>query len=101
MRVNGPENNELLRQAEAYQSVKQKNIEDESVKEAQKYQYSQEQKITISNEAKSLHNFIPKMEEIPDIREDKVAELKARIDSGNYEISGEKIAEKMLDKFGI
>ena len=34
--------------------------------------------------------------ETPDVREDKVAELKARIASGKYEINSENIADGML-----
>jgi negative regulator of flagellin synthesis FlgM len=36
------------------------------------------------------------LESIPDVREDKVAELKEQVESGTYEIDAEKIAEKML-----
>jgi anti-sigma28 factor (negative regulator of flagellin synthesis) len=32
----------------------------------------------------------------PDVRADKVAELKARIQSGNYDFSGESIAQAIL-----
>ena len=35
----------------------------------------------------------------PEIREDKVAELKARIDSGQYKIDHDAVAGKMVDEF--
>jgi len=35
----------------------------------------------------------------PDVREDKVAELKERIESGNYEIDHQAVADKMVDSF--
>jgi len=35
----------------------------------------------------------------PDVREDKVAEIKARIESGNYEIDHQAVADKMVDSF--
>jgi len=101
MKVNGGESNELIRQAEMYQSVKTKSIEEENVKQAEKNQYNLSQKLTISDEAKKLHEIVPKLDEIPDIREDKVAEIKKQIDEGTYKISGEKVAEKILKNFGI
>ena len=35
----------------------------------------------------------------PDVREDKVAALKAAIKNGTYEVSGEDFADKLLAKF--
>ena len=44
-----------------------------------------------------------KIEEIilsePDMREDKVADLKQKIDSGKYTIDNKAVAEKMVDAF--
>jgi negative regulator of flagellin synthesis FlgM len=34
----------------------------------------------------------------PDVREEKIAELKKRIASGNYQINAEAIANKMVDE---
>jgi negative regulator of flagellin synthesis FlgM len=36
------------------------------------------------------------LDSIPDIREDKVAQLKEQIENGTYEIDEEKIADNML-----
>lgn len=35
----------------------------------------------------------------PDIREDKVAEIKAKIESGTYRIDHQAVADKMVDSF--
>ena len=35
----------------------------------------------------------------PDIREDKVAALKAQVDSGNYKVDPEAVANKLVDAF--
>jgi len=35
----------------------------------------------------------------PDVREEKVAELKARIESGEYRIDHDAIADKLIDAF--
>lgn len=37
--------------------------------------------------------------EASDIREDKVAEMKAKIASGNYKVDSEAFADKLLEKF--
>jgi len=37
-----------------------------------------------------------RVEKEPDVREDIVASLRARIESGNYNVSGEQIAEMMV-----
>ncbi|MCC6484822.1 MAG: flagellar biosynthesis anti-sigma factor FlgM [Armatimonadetes bacterium] len=36
------------------------------------------------------------MEEVPDVREDVVADLKARIESGQYKVAGEDVADMMI-----
>lgn len=35
----------------------------------------------------------------PDVREDKVAELKNRIESGNYTVDNKAVADKIVDSF--
>jgi len=57
----------------------------------------------------AIVNFSPAMQEAqkikeviaaePDVREGKVAEIKARIESGKYEIDHEAVAGKMVDSF--
>lgn len=37
------------------------------------------------------------LKDLPDVRKDKVAELKARIASGDYNVSGKDIAEKIVN----
>ena len=36
---------------------------------------------------------------VPDVREDKVASLKAAIKNGTYDVSGEAFADKLLAKY--
>ena len=35
----------------------------------------------------------------PDIREDKVADIKARVENGTYEVSSESFADKLLESY--
>ncbi len=37
--------------------------------------------------------------EAPDVREDKIAELKEALASGTYNVSSQEIAEKMVNKY--
>jgi negative regulator of flagellin synthesis FlgM len=52
--------------------------------------------VELSDAAKQLQEAQKQMEAIPDVREDKVAQLKEQIENGTYEINEEKIADKML-----
>jgi negative regulator of flagellin synthesis FlgM len=51
---------------------------------------------TASKEAQMANEVIASE---PDVREDKVAELKERIESGNYTIDNKAVADKIVDAF--
>jgi negative regulator of flagellin synthesis FlgM len=51
------------------------------------------EKVDLSTKAKELQQIRQILDQIPDVREDKVNELKERIESGNYTV---KVAAKML-----
>ena len=55
-----------------------------------------EEKVTLSGRAKEVQQARQIIAGLPDVRKDKVADLKARIDDGSYQVDGEKIAEKMI-----
>jgi negative regulator of flagellin synthesis FlgM len=52
--------------------------------------------VVISETAKRIQAAQSQMEAIPDVRSDKVAEIRRRIEDGTYEIQPDKIAEKMI-----
>ncbi len=52
--------------------------------------------VSISNEAKEFQTGMKAVKEVPDIRTDRVNELKDKYESGNYDISGQDVAEKLL-----
>ena len=37
--------------------------------------------------------------EAADVREDKIADIKSRIDNGTYNVSAESFADKLLEKY--
>jgi negative regulator of flagellin synthesis FlgM len=52
--------------------------------------------VVISETAKRIQAAQSQLETIPDVRSEKVADIKRRIEDGTYEIKPDKIAEKMI-----
>ncbi|WP_353683447.1 flagellar biosynthesis anti-sigma factor FlgM [Thermodesulfovibrio sp. 3907-1M] len=52
--------------------------------------------VTLSEAAKNIARLMVEVSNIPDIRADKVDELKNAINSGTYEVKGSEIAGKMI-----
>ena len=57
-----------------------------------------EEKVSLSSTARDIQQVEKAIEKLPDVREEKVQELKNRIELGTYDVSGEEIAGKMLDE---
>lgn len=53
-------------------------------------------KVNLSREAKEISHINEILAQTPDVRMDKVNQLKAAIQQGTYELKGDKVAEKML-----
>ena len=56
----------------------------------------QEDRVDISGLAHQVREAAKSLEEMPEVRQDKVADIKARIQNGTYEIDGDKIALKII-----
>jgi negative regulator of flagellin synthesis FlgM len=54
------------------------------------------EKVDLSSKAKDIQRIKQAIDEIPDIREGKVQDLKAQIDAGTYKVNTDKLAEKMV-----
>ena len=52
--------------------------------------------VVISETAKRVQDAKAQLDSIPDVRADKVAEIKSRVENGSYEIQPDKIADKMI-----
>jgi len=52
--------------------------------------------VEISRLASELSGIEEKLKQVPDVREEKVAELKQRIESGNYQVDLNKLAEILI-----
>lgn len=54
--------------------------------------------INLSSQVQSAQLAAKALAQLPEIREEKVANLKQAVKSGNYNVNGEDIAEKMLGR---
>ncbi|MGD1999284.1 MAG: flagellar biosynthesis anti-sigma factor FlgM [Desulfobacterales bacterium] len=55
-----------------------------------------EDSVELSQSARDLQKAQKTLQDLPDIREDKVAALKQQIENGTYDIRADKIAANML-----
>ncbi|MEA3417297.1 MAG: flagellar biosynthesis anti-sigma factor FlgM [Thermodesulfobacteriota bacterium] len=58
----------------------------------------QEDKVSLSSTARDIQQAEKAIKELPDVREEKVRELQNEIETGKYDINGEKIAGKMISE---
>ena len=52
--------------------------------------------VALSTHAGNIRKAVRVVQNMPDIREDKVAAMRRRIESGNYQITGETIATHLI-----
>ncbi len=71
-------------------------LSDKKVKKTQ-----QRDKVELSNEAKEFASVYKKALVASDVREDKIADIKARMDNGTYNVKSEDVANKILSRFNI
>jgi len=67
-----------------------------NVQDAVQQKLAPEEKVDLSSKAKEAHKARQVIDTQPDVRAEKVAELKARIEQGAYNVQGDTIAEKMV-----
>ena len=60
--------------------------------------FPQSEKIELSNDVKDFSQIKKVLDNTPEIREDKVQQLKKQISDGTYNVNGEKVAEKMVSE---
>ncbi len=58
---------------------------------------SQEDQVTLSGAAKDIGRLQMEVSKLPDVRTDRVEELKNAINSGTYNVKGEAVAGKLLN----
>jgi negative regulator of flagellin synthesis FlgM len=65
----------------------------------EKIQSGQDTIVNLSTASKEAQIAKKIIESEPDVREGKVAEIRERIESGNYNIDNEAVADKIVDSF--
>jgi negative regulator of flagellin synthesis FlgM len=55
-----------------------------------------EEKVDLSTMAKEIQQAKVAVSKSPDVREEKVQEIKSQVEKGTYNVSGEQIANKMV-----
>ncbi|OLN33532.1 flagellar biosynthesis anti-sigma factor FlgM [Desulfosporosinus metallidurans] len=60
---------------------------------------SESDKVAVSEKAQVYQALLQKVKEIPDVREEKVRTLSAQIERGEFQVDGQKIADKLLLEF--
>lgn len=58
-----------------------------------------EEKMTLSQKARDIEKIQEILRTTPDVREDRVAHLKKKITSGEYNVNGKDVADQMLREF--
>ncbi|MBT8332501.1 MAG: flagellar biosynthesis anti-sigma factor FlgM [Deltaproteobacteria bacterium] len=81
---------------EAYVNQVQEKDKVDAAAEQPEKQQNKADTVALSSAAKNIQEAQKQLEAIPDVREDKVAQLKEQIENGTYEMDAEKIADKML-----
>ena len=81
---------------EAYVNQVQDKDKVDATSEQPEKQQTKADTVVLSDTAKKVQEAQKQLEAIPDVREDKVAQLKEQIENKTYEMDDEKTAGKMI-----
>ena len=81
---------------DAYVNQVQEKDKADAASEQPEKQQAKADTVVLSDTAKAVQEAKTQLESIPDVREDKVAELKEQVENGTYKVDSEKLAEKMI-----
>ncbi len=76
--------------ANAYQQIKVNNPKASKAKQADT------DRVEISQTAKDMQKLVEQAGKIPDVRQEKVSELKKSVEEGTYKVPLDKLADSML-----
>jgi negative regulator of flagellin synthesis FlgM len=96
MRIDG---NNPVDKKDLYSKVQEvtENKKAEKQQDAQKPD-DEKDKISLSGQSKEVSELKAAIDQLPDVRTDKVDALKKAIDTGSYNIDSKKIAQKILEE---
>ena len=81
---------------EAYVNQVQDKDKVDATSEQPEKQQTKADTVVLSDTAKKVQEAQKQLEAIPDVREDKIAQLKEQIENKTYDMDEEKIAGKMI-----
>lgn len=84
---------------EAYNQVAGLYKPAKSTKAYGSYSVGSKDEVQISQAGRDFQIAKQAVAQSPDVREDKVAQLKARVDAGEYQVSADDFASKLLEKY--
>jgi len=92
MKVSGTRNpiSEVIQQYQANGQTRPESDKQAGVSAAQG------EKVNLSAEGKDIQQARKVIDNLPDVRTEKVEDLRNKIEQGTYHVSGDKIAEKMI-----
>ena len=85
---------------DAYNQISQIYKTNSKMKTQKTSSVSAKDKVEIASFGKAYQVAKNAVKNAPDVREDRVAELKAQIQNGTYEVSSESFADKLLESYG-
>lgn len=89
-----PANKELRTGQQSQQSVEQPSSQAPPPKEAA--QAAPPEQVKLSQQAQTLKSLEEKLNVLPEVNEERVADIKAKLDSGEFTIDNVALADKML-----
>lgn len=57
--------------------------------------------VALSSEAKDFVAIQKMLSDVPEVRQDKINDIKARMASGSYNVKAEEVAEKIVSQFSV
>lgn len=84
---------------DAYNQISQIYNADSKIKTQKACKTADKDKVEISTFGKIYQTAKGAVNDVPDIREDKVADIKARIKNGSYDVSPESFADKLIEGY--
>lgn len=79
------------------QTSRKRNVEKVSANDKQNSAAVESDAVSISEKGKDVSEMTRTLKEMPDVRADKIADLKDRIAAGTYNVSGKDIASKIIN----
>ncbi len=63
--------------------------------------FAEQDTVQLSDQAKAIHELIKSTKDLPDIREEKVAQIKDAITNNTYNVTPQQLAAKMLSSENV